>query len=160
MVEAPGAREAPRLSILGGSTLSHHGCLEGGGTLAVMETGLDDVNTDGATGTGGTDRSPETPAPVPGDAGTPEIAIDRVDQLLDEVELALARLDDRTYGQCVACGAVIDDARLAAEPTVQTCGTCGAAPAPGPASTAAVSVLSTGPDPDPEVEQPSGPPLD
>jgi Prokaryotic dksA/traR C4-type zinc finger len=57
--------------------------------------------------------------PVP-----PESTIDEVDRLLDEVEAALARLDDGTYGACAACGAAIDDARLSREPTVRTCEAC------------------------------------
>jgi DnaK suppressor protein len=51
-------------------------------------------------------------------------AVDAVDALLDEVELALTRLDDGTYGRCEACGAPIDDARLADAPIERTCGTC------------------------------------
>ena len=51
-------------------------------------------------------------------------AVDAVDGLLDEVELALARLDDGTYGRCEECGAPIDDARLADSPIERTCGTC------------------------------------
>ncbi|HEX7442807.1 MAG TPA: hypothetical protein VF320_02910, partial [Acidimicrobiales bacterium] len=35
-------------------------------------------------------------------------AVDAVDELLDEVELALARLDDGTYGRCETCGSPID----------------------------------------------------
>ncbi len=51
-------------------------------------------------------------------------AVDAVDGLLDEVELALARLDDGTYGRCEECGKTIDDSRLAAQPIVRTCGSC------------------------------------
>jgi len=51
-------------------------------------------------------------------------AVDAVDGLLDEVELALARLDDGTYGRCEECGAPIDDARLAGSPIERTCGSC------------------------------------
>jgi RNA polymerase-binding transcription factor DksA len=51
-------------------------------------------------------------------------AVDAVDELLDEVELALARLDDGTYGRCEECGSPIDDARLAGSPIVCTCGAC------------------------------------
>ena len=51
--------------------------------------------------------------------------VDAVDTLLDEVELALARLDDGTYGRCEACGAPIDDRRLAGAPIVRSCGNCG-----------------------------------
>ena len=61
-----------------------------------------------------------------GDGPSPESTIDEVDLLLDEVEAALARLDDGTYGACATCGAAIDDARLVREPTVRTCAACGA----------------------------------
>jgi len=57
-------------------------------------------------------------------------AVDAVDGLLDEVELALARLDDGTYGRCEECGAPIDDARLAELPIVRTCGRCDEVDAP------------------------------
>ncbi len=63
-------------------------------------------------------------------------AVDAVDGLLDEVELALARLDDGTYGRCEACGEPIVDDRLARLPIARTCGNCdqvdGGAPATGP----------------------------
>ena len=51
-------------------------------------------------------------------------AVDTVDGLLDEVERALTRLDDGTYGRCEACGEPIDDERLAALPIVRSCGRC------------------------------------
>jgi DnaK suppressor protein len=57
---------------------------------------------------------------------TPEERVDTVDQVLDEVEQALGRLDDATYGQCEACGATIDDTRLADEPATRACGECSA----------------------------------
>jgi hypothetical protein len=41
---------------------------------------------------------------------------------LDEVEAALARLADGTYGTCQSCGAEIPDELLAAEPTGTSCG--------------------------------------
>ena len=50
--------------------------------------------------------------------------VDAVDQLLDEVELAMARLDDGTYGRCEMCGVQIDDVELAAEPLVRECPSC------------------------------------
>jgi RNA polymerase-binding transcription factor DksA len=51
-------------------------------------------------------------------------AVDAVDGLLDEVELALSRLDDGTYGRCEECGEAIDDGRLAELPIVRICGRC------------------------------------
>ncbi|MGA2836448.1 MAG: TraR/DksA family transcriptional regulator [Acidimicrobiales bacterium] len=52
-------------------------------------------------------------------------AVDAVDGLLDEVELALARLDDGTYGRCEECGEPIGDERLEELPIVRTCSRCG-----------------------------------
>ena len=43
---------------------------------------------------------------------------------LDEVEAALVRVDDGTYGRCERCGAEIAAARLEARPTARTCVTC------------------------------------
>ncbi len=40
---------------------------------------------------------------------------------LDDVEVALARLDDGTYGTCVVCGGPIGDARLEAMPATRFC---------------------------------------
>ena len=53
-----------------------------------------------------------------------ELSIDEIDNALGDVERALGRLDDGTYGRCRLCGAPIDDVRLAAMPTEQTCATC------------------------------------
>ncbi len=78
----------------------------------------------------------EVVAPGPSDFQSSEASIDAVDQLLDEVELALSRLDDGTYGACESCGAPIDDDRLAESPTVRFCSTCpqpGEGPVPGSA---------------------------
>jgi len=40
---------------------------------------------------------------------------------LDDVERALARLDDGTYGTCEACGVALEDSELAVGPQVRTC---------------------------------------
>jgi RNA polymerase-binding transcription factor len=40
---------------------------------------------------------------------------------LDEVERALAKLDDGTYGLCETCGAAIAEARLEAMPATRYC---------------------------------------
>jgi Prokaryotic dksA/traR C4-type zinc finger len=44
-----------------------------------------------------------------------------VEQVLDDVDGALARLQDGTYGRCDVCGDGIADERLAAEPTARAC---------------------------------------
>ena len=43
---------------------------------------------------------------------------------LAEVESALARVDDGTWGRCERCGGQIAAARLEARPTARTCVTC------------------------------------
>jgi DnaK suppressor protein len=55
---------------------------------------------------------------------TSELSIDQVDRLLDEVEGALSRLDDGTYGTCAGCGGAIEDVVLAGSPTTRTCEAC------------------------------------
>ena len=107
----------------------------GGGPTPTVREGVVGGWVEGPTGfpVAGTpvDESPGgdagTGAPVEDTEGEEEAhrsAVDAVDGLLDEVELALARLDDGTYGRCEACGAPIDDARLADSPIERTCGTC------------------------------------
>jgi DnaK suppressor protein len=58
---------------------------------------------------------------------------------LADLEDALIRLDDGTYGICVCCGGVIAPDRLAARPATRTCIACAAAgrPARPPSGSAA-----------------------
>jgi hypothetical protein len=62
-------------------------------------------------------RTPEPEQPTVAD-------IDAIDARLDEVERSLARIDAGTYGRCEACGALIDDASLTADPTTVRCDSC------------------------------------
>ena len=43
---------------------------------------------------------------------------------LAELDAALARVDDGTFGTCLRCGTEIPDARLRARPTARTCVPC------------------------------------
>ena len=124
----------------------------GGGTLRTMQTRWSSEANDGDgtvdVGTfptptvregGAEDGGGAVAADDPNDGTGAEeeahrSAVDAVDGVLDEVERALARLDDGTYGRCEECGAPIDDARLADSPIERTCGTCvigGTGAAPG-----------------------------
>ena len=47
--------------------------------------------------------------------------LERVQAELSDVEHALRRLDDGTYGTCEACGRPIDDNRLEAMPAARFC---------------------------------------
>lgn len=46
------------------------------------------------------------------------------EQRLEEVDAALRRLDEGTYGTCRVCGRPIPAARLEARPSATTCTTC------------------------------------
>ncbi len=48
----------------------------------------------------------------------------RKDRKLLDIEIALARIGDNSYGICIDCGSAIDRARLKAEPTAQCCPPC------------------------------------
>lgn len=65
---------------------------------------------------------PEHPSTPPAVERAPDLTkLAQVESELADVERALVRLDEGTYGTCEACGAVIDDERLAAEPGTAFC---------------------------------------
>lgn len=47
--------------------------------------------------------------------------LERIEGELADIEHALRRLDDDTYGTCEACGQAIDEARLEAMPATRLC---------------------------------------
>lgn len=47
-----------------------------------------------------------------------------ISQSIDDIDRALAKLDDGTYGVCDGCGGDIGAARLEARPATATCVTC------------------------------------
>jgi DnaK suppressor protein len=49
---------------------------------------------------------------------------DRDRRLIGKIEGALARIEDGTFGTCVACGKAIDPARLRARPVTDLCIAC------------------------------------
>jgi DnaK suppressor protein len=51
----------------------------------------------------------------------------RESQLIEEIDAALQRIDDGTYGQCARCGKPIDEKRLEAMPTARYDAECQAA---------------------------------
>ena len=52
---------------------------------------------------------------------------DRQTHLIDEIDEALQRIEDGTYGQCVRCGKPLDEERLKAVPTARYDTECQAA---------------------------------
>jgi DnaK suppressor protein len=102
-----------------------------GDTITVITAGVDDgmpaTHVDAAVESDVDTSSQPDAASDDGVASEEEAhrsEVDAVDQLLDEVELAMARLDDGTYGRCETCGVPIDDVELSAGPLVRECTPC------------------------------------
>jgi DnaK suppressor protein len=76
----------------------------------------------------GTDGSPSPIADgvfhAPDVIDTAMMTIIRNNQQLQEIEVALARLSDGTYGVCIYCGGGIDRARLKFQPATRYCLPC------------------------------------
>ncbi len=80
---------------------------------------------------GGPGRAGSGAAEARPDDTSPGVAIlEGVAAELDDVERALQRLDDGSYGRCERCRAPIDDDRLAAHPATRLCGAHALAPPP------------------------------
>jgi RNA polymerase-binding transcription factor DksA len=58
---------------------------------------------------------------VAAEQGENKVLAQRLRNELDEVERALAKMDDGTYGLCEVCGQQIADARLEAMPATRFC---------------------------------------
>ncbi len=58
-------------------------------------------------------------------------ALERIAAELADVEIALRRLDEGTYGRCELCHGPIDDERLAEQPAARRCGAHEAGPGRG-----------------------------
>ena len=69
-----------------------------------------------------TDTVDRATADVLSDLGQAEISRDLRE--LEELEAALARLDQGTFGRCIECGAEIAFKRLAAYPVATRCAEC------------------------------------
>jgi DnaK suppressor protein len=61
---------------------------------------------------------------VTAERGEVEALAAKLRQTLAEVERALAKLSDGTYGACESCGQQIDPARLEAKPAARQCMDC------------------------------------
>ena len=70
----------------------------------------------GSASAAGTDGA-RSPAAVDGGLAV----LEQIERELIEVDAALVRLDDGTYGTCRVCSATIDDALLADRPTTDVC---------------------------------------
>ncbi len=56
--------------------------------------------------------------------------IRQAERHLDEIDAALARVEDGSYGVCEVCGAPIPEPRLRARPVARTCVGCAGAASP------------------------------
>ena len=63
---------------------------------------------------------------VTAERGEAEALASELSETLREVEAALARVDDGSYGRCELCGGQISDARLEAMPAARRCIECAA----------------------------------
>lgn len=61
---------------------------------------------------------------VTAERGEAEVLAGRLRETLDEVEVALDKLEQGTYGTCDSCGNPITPARLEAKPASSTCIDC------------------------------------
>jgi len=55
------------------------------------------------------------------DAEIDTSVVDRIEEQLADVELALARIDDGTYGRCEVCNEAFSDAELEQAPAARFC---------------------------------------
>lgn len=60
-------------------------------------------------------------AQVAAEIGENRVLYDQLRRELDDIEKALARMDDGTYGTCEVCGNQIGEARLEAMPSTRRC---------------------------------------
>ncbi|HVM40955.1 MAG TPA: TraR/DksA C4-type zinc finger protein [Acidimicrobiia bacterium] len=61
---------------------------------------------------------------VTAERGEVEALVGSLAETLEDVEHALAKFDDGTYGLCESCGNAINEARLEAKPAARLCIDC------------------------------------
>jgi len=72
-------------------------------------------------------RAVELQDPIDLEPDLADVLLARNADAMDEIEAALKRIDDGTYGTCVSCGAPIPFERLEIVPGAERCVTCQAA---------------------------------
>ena len=72
---------------------------------------------------GGLDYDPNfaDSSQVTAERGEAEVLAGQLRETLDEVALAIGRLEDGSYGRCEVCGVAIEPARLEAMPATRFC---------------------------------------
>jgi|SRR6516165_4880396 RNA polymerase-binding transcription factor DksA len=61
---------------------------------------------------------------VTAERGEVEALVGTLRDTLEEIDLALSKFDEGTYGRCEVCGGPISEARLEAKPAARTCIDC------------------------------------
>lgn len=84
-----------------------------------LETQIGELTVEGEAGI--VDDNFADTAAVAAEQGEQQALAARLREQLDDVEKALSRLDDGTYGTCEVCGAAIPDARLELMPATRFC---------------------------------------
>lgn len=88
-----------------------------------IEDEIDDLGL-GATGSLSYDPNFADSSQVTAERGEAEVLTSELKITLTEVEDALLRIEDGTYGRCVTCQSEIGSERLAALPMTPLCITC------------------------------------
>lgn len=81
----------------------------------------------GGEGSGGISNVPVHPADLGNRATEEEVSLrllENEERLIEEINLALARIEERRFGKCEQCGHPIDRTRLAALPYTRHCIGC------------------------------------
>lgn len=103
------------------STVDYHELLDR--ERAELQTQLTELGF-GETGGLAYDANFADSSQVTAERGEAETLAKELADALGEVEAAMARLDDGTYGRCEKCGDAIAPARLEAMPTARLCIRC------------------------------------
>jgi RNA polymerase-binding transcription factor DksA len=69
-------------------------------------------------------RAVELQDPIDLEADLADVLLARNSEAMEEIEAALKRIDDGTYGTCVSCGAPIPFERLEILPAADRCVAC------------------------------------
>lgn len=77
-----------------------------------------------ANATGEQEADPNLRADQAEEIETNDSIIDTLEERLQEVHEALARIESGAFGKCMICGAKIEDRRLEANPAATTCLNC------------------------------------
>ena len=88
-------------------------------TRAQLESQVHELGLDGDASV--VDENFADSAAVSAEQGELQALAAGLREQLDDVEVALSRLDDGTYGTCAVCGGAIGNARLEAMPATRFC---------------------------------------